>query len=239
MIDSSPVGQPLERLRRRPVAADRESLDRVVPVSFDAGGHLHDTYRDIAKLMLVESRHVTIRCEMARRSAVAIIAPHAGSIEPFTGELAEAIAGEEHRLYCFSGSAREDSHRLHVTSTRFSEPVLTRVLLGATVALTVHGCRYPLEPVTHLGGSNHQLRNRLERSLSQAGFAVDRALPPMAGRHPHNVVNRTIQGGVQLEISRYQRRALNEERRLTGTHGNGCSCLFCRYVAAIRGVLES
>ena len=188
--------------------------------------------------MLVESRYVTIRCELARRSAVAIIAPHAGSIEPFTGELAEAIAGDEHRLYCFSGSAREDCHRLHVTSTRFSEPALTRVLLGATVALTVHGCRYPLQPVTHLGGTNHQLRNRLELSLSRAGFAVDRAQPPMAGRHPLNVVNRTVQGGVQLEITRYQRRALNEGRRSSRTHGNDCSCLFCRYVAAIRGVLE-
>jgi len=222
----------------RSVAANRDSRVRVITDSHAFGGHLHDTYRNIANLMLVESRHVTIRYEMARRSAVAIIAPHAGSIEPFTGELAEAIAGDEHRLYCFSGSTRENSHRLHVTSTHFSEPVLTRVLLGATLALTVHGCRYPLEPVTHLGGTNHQLRNRLERSLAQAGFAVDRALAPMAGRHPHNVVNRTIQGGVQLEITRYQRRALNEDRKLEQSHGDTCSCLFCRYVAAVRVVLE-
>ena len=199
---------------------------------------MRDTYRDIAKLMLVESRHVTIRCEMARRSTVAIIAPHAGSIEPFTGELAEAIAGDEHRLYCFCGSSQHDSHRLHVTSTRFSEPALTRVLLGATLALTVHGCRFPLEPVTHLGGTNHQLRNRLERSFARAGFAVDRALPPMAGRHPHNMANRTIQGGVQLEITRVQRRVLMDEKRRS-SHEGDCGCLFCRYVAVIRDVLEA
>jgi phage replication-related protein YjqB (UPF0714/DUF867 family) len=228
----------VKRLKPRPVFADREWPDQPLPISPDVGGQLRDTYHDIAKLMLVESRHVTIRCEIAQRSAVAIIAPHAGSIEPFTGELAEAIAGEEHRLYCFSGSVHEDSHRLHVTSTRFSEPVLTRVLLGASVAVTVHGCRYPLEPVTHLGGTNHRLRNRLERSLSQAGFEVDRALPPMAGRHPHNMANRTVQGGVQLEITRYQRRALMNQRRSIARHDAGCQCLFCRYVAAIRGVLN-
>jgi phage replication-related protein YjqB (UPF0714/DUF867 family) len=199
---------------------------------------LRDTYRDIAKLMLHESRHITIRSEWTQRSEVAIIAPHAGSIEPVTGELAEAIAGDEHRLYCFTGGTHDDSQRLHVTSARFSEPLLTRVLLGASLAISVHGCRNPLEPVTHLGGTNHALRNRLERSLLRSGFAVDRALPPMAGRHPHNVVNRTMQGGVQLEITRLQRRALMRDRRSTATHDAGCCCLFCGYVAAIREVLE-
>ena len=200
---------------------------------------MRDFYRDLDHLMLVETPHVTIRYDVLQRSDIAVIAPHAGLIEPFTGELAEAIAGREHRFYCFSGSGGQNNRRLHVTSTHFSEPLLTRVLLGASVALTVHGCRQPLAPVTHLGGNNVRLRNRLERSLLRAGFQVDRAQPPLAGRHPHNLVNRTLQGGVQLEISRVQRRELGDAYRRECNHETSCSCRFCRYVAAVRSALAA
>jgi phage replication-related protein YjqB (UPF0714/DUF867 family) len=200
---------------------------------------MRDSYRNLAHLMLIEAPFVSIRCDLAQRSDIAVIAPHAGKIEPLTGELAEAIAGREHRLYCFSGRAHQNNRRLHVTSTRFTEPLLTRVLLGASVALTVHGCRQPESPVTHLGGNNVRLRNRLERALLLAGFQVDRAQPPLAGRHPLNLVNRTVQGGVQLEISRAERRVLGDAFRSSVTHHAGCSCRFCCYVSAVRGALEA
>jgi phage replication-related protein YjqB (UPF0714/DUF867 family) len=200
---------------------------------------MRDSYRDIPQLMLVEATHVAIRYDLSQRSDIAVIAPHAGLIEPLTGELAEAIAASDHLFYRFSGRAHQNNRRLHVTSTHFSEPVLTRVLLGASVALTVHGCRQPMAPVTHLGGNNVRLRNRLERSLLHAGFQVDRAQPPLAGRHPHNLVNRTMQGGVQLEISRVQRRELGDAYRRSVGHETGCSCRFCRYVAAVRSALEA
>lgn len=203
------------------------------------GEDVRDTYGDVARLMLVEAPHVAIRCRLSQRSDIAVIAPHAGLIEPFTGELAEAIAGTEHRLYCFSGRARRDNRRLHVTSTHFSEPLLTRVLLGASIALTVHGCRQPLQPVTHLGGNNVRLRNRLERSLIRAGFQVDQAQPPLAGRHPHNLVNRVMHGGVQFEISRAQRRELGEAYRQGAVHDADCGCRFCCYVNAVRSILDA
>ncbi len=200
---------------------------------------MRDSYRDIPQLMRAEAPFVTIRYDLSQRSDIAVIAPHAGLIEPFTGELAEAIAGREHRFYCFAGRANQDNRRLHITSTHFSEPALTRVLLGASVAVTIHGCRQPLAPVTHLGGNNVRLRNRLDRALRHAGFEVDRAQPPLAGRHPHNLVNRTIQGGVQLEISRVQRRELGEAYRRVDQHEPDCSCCFCRYVAAVRSALDA
>jgi phage replication-related protein YjqB (UPF0714/DUF867 family) len=200
---------------------------------------MRDSYRNLAHLMLVEAPFVSIRYDLSQRSDIAVIAPHAGKIEPLTGELAEAIAGRDHRFYCFSGRAHQDNRRLHVTSTHFSEPLLTRVLLGASVALTVHGCRQPQAPVTHLGGNNVRLRNRLERSLLRAGFQVDRAQPPLAGRHPHNLVNRTVHGGVQLEISRNERQELGEAFRSVADHDAGCICRFCCYVAAVRGALEA
>lgn len=197
-----------------------------------------DIYPNLNALLLVESHHVAIRCEIGQRSRVAIVAPHAGSIEPFTGELAEAIAGRDHRLYCFSGTARANNSQLHITSTRFSEPDLARVLLGAVTVVTIHGCRRPREPLTLLGGANQRLRDGVERWLAHAGFAVSRAPAPISGRHPRNVTNRALHGGVQLEISRAQRKVLKASRSVAAKHERDCSCQFCRYISAIRAAID-
>lgn len=196
---------------------------------------MRDSYRNVSSLMAVEYPHVNIQWRVSNRSDVAIVAPHAGRIEPVTGELAIAIAGREHRLYCFSGRDQANNRRLHVTSTRFTEPYLTAVLLDAFTVVSVHGCRLPDRPITQVGGANANLRERLLKSLTDSGFEVRRALAPLSGKHPRNVTNRAPAGGAQLEISWAQRKELHRERsRCTGKHDVRCSCAFCRYVNAIR-----
>ncbi len=189
--------------------------------------------------MRIESRHIRIRYATVGRSRLAVIAPHAGRIEPVTGELAEAIAGEEHRKYRFDGRDRCDNARLHITSTRFVEYRLAGVLSGAYAVVTIHGCRGLERQVTYLGGRNHALRARLHMELGEAGFDIERAHPPMAGRHPDNLTNRAEAGGVQLEISRAQRNALKHHHHDgSGQARSGCDCPFCRYVAAVRSAVR-
>lgn len=200
---------------------------------------MRDRYSTVSSLMSVESAHVNIRSYVMNRSDVAIIAPHAGRIEPVTGEVAVAIAGQDHRLYCFSGRDRADNRRLHVTSTRFSEPNLAAVLRGAFAVISVHGCRLPQRPITQIGGANTNLRLRLMKSLAESGFEVRPASAPLAGKHPRNVTNRTPAGGAQLEISWAQRKELRLERsRCSGEHDDRCECGFCRYVNAIRSGVD-
>lgn len=196
---------------------------------------MRDRYMSVEHLMCIESRHVRIRYASVGRSRLAVIAPHAGRIEPVTGELAEAIAGGDHRTYRFDGRDRADNARLHITSTRFEESRLDTVLRGAYAIVTIHGCRGLERPVTHIGGRNRSLRARLQASLHEAGFAVEPALPPLAGRHPGNLTNRAEAGGVQLEISRAERNLMRQMHHDgTGQIRPGCDCPFCRYVDAVR-----
>ena len=203
------------------------------------GDRVRDVYASVSSLMKVEAPYVKIHWRASDRSRLAVIAPHAGRIEPATGELARAIAGDNHRVYCFSGRAGTDNFRLHVTSTRFAEPYLDKVLRDVVAIVAVHGCRHPRESITLVGGTNEVLRRNLATALTGSGFNADRAVAPMAGLHPRNVTNRALAGGVQLEISRNQRDELLRERSgASGDHDFGCTCGFCRYVRAIRSALQ-
>lgn len=199
---------------------------------------MSDTYSSVSHLMLVEAQHVSIYSSVHQRSRIAVVAPHAGRIEPVTGELARAIAGDEHRVYCFAGHAPSDNGRLHVTSTCFAEQRLSDVLRGALTVITVHGCRGPSSAMTLLGGLNHSLRRDLRGALQAFGFRVDWAEPPLAGRHPDNLANRAARQGVQIEISRLQRDELRlDSSRYPRPHARDCPCNFCLYVGAIRAAV--
>ncbi len=217
----------------------RDGLARM-SVGDEVGERLRDHYSSVGHLLTIESRHVTIHWQASTQTRLAVVAPHAGRIEPATGELALAIAGDDHGVYCFSGRDRSNNHRLHVTSTRFTEPCLEQVLYGVAAVVTVHGCRLPLEPVTLVGGSNRRLKHVISDTLSDAGFSVRDARAPMAGKHPWNVTNRAKFGGAQLEISRAQRDLLLNERTrcVRAQLFDGCACAFCRYVAATRLALD-
>ncbi len=203
------------------------------------GANVPDVYASVNSLMAVEAPYVKIDWRTSEHSRLAVIAPHAGRIEPATGELAFAIAGSEHRFYRFAGKARSNNNRLHVTSTRFSEQILEKVLRDVEAIVAVHGCRRPNAPVTLIGGKNFALRRNVAKSLADCGFHVGRAKAPLEGRHPRNVTNRALAGGVQLEISRVQRDDLVLARsNESDGHHKGCVCAFCRYVGAIRLALD-
>ncbi|MGA7671633.1 MAG: poly-gamma-glutamate hydrolase family protein [Nitrolancea sp.] len=200
---------------------------------------MRDYYTSVTSLLEIESHHVSIRWQAGGRTGLAVVAPHAGRIEPATGELALAIAGDDHSVYCFAGRDRSNNSRVHVTSTKFTEPYLEKVLRGVTAIVAVHGCRMPMEPITMIGGSNRRLKRIFGETLIDVGFAVEQARPPMAGKHPWNVTNRARFGGVQLEISRAQRDVLLQDRgKDASVHRLECDCAFCRYVGAARKALD-
>jgi len=163
-----------------------------------------------------------------RDSWLIVAAPHGRTIEPFTELIAKEIAGEHFSLFIFEGLRRKipDRKWLHVRSERYNDPDLARMQKLAQVTLSIHGAenRENLpEKVTHMGGTNEELRDFVWSALDGAGFSIVLGTDHLAGRDPNNFVNRTKAGGVQLEISRAEREALadNSARRL-------------RYVDAIR-----
>ena len=188
-----------------------------------------DVYLSVDDLLRRERDLVAIEDRVHGRGEIAVLAPHAGGIEPFTGEIARAIAGKEHRLYAFEGRDPGSNGRLHITSTRFDEPQLRQVLSGARAALAIHGAAGEEDAVTLIGGVNRSMAAAIRGSLERAGFAVMDAPPQLAATDPRNLVNRVPEGGVQLELTRRLRRDLRG--------GFLRKALFDRYVGAIRSAI--
>ncbi len=173
-----------------------------------------------------------------RDSWLVVVAPHGGTIEPFTELIAVEIAGNDFSLFVFEGLRRKLPERkwLHVRSEEYEDSELKQLQLKSRVTLSIHGAatkqdkeKWPNLPekVTHMGGNNEDLRDLIWNSLNKNGFEAVLGEHHLAGRHKDNFVNRHHRG-VQLEISRAERDALadNPVRRN-------------RYINAIREALLS
>lgn len=162
-----------------------------------------DRYTSFAELRAAERAGVDYRIMVCRQdSPVAVIAPHGGTIEPGTSEIASAIAGDDFNLFAFEGLLRSRPHRdLHITSPRFDESLCVEMVAACDHVVAVHGLS---GDGTHIdvGGLDDGLRDRVTTALVGAGFealAVDRGRH--AGRDEMNICNRgRRRAGVQLEI---------------------------------------
>ncbi|MEP2681116.1 MAG: poly-gamma-glutamate hydrolase family protein [Sulfitobacter sp.] len=168
-----------------------------------------DNFADLSAEMTADLDY-RIRAE-DRGSAVIILAPHGGTIEPETGLIAEAIAGSDYSYYLFEALKAGAHGDFHITSHRFDEPQALKLVAEATVAVAIHGRRDDGTETVWLGGRAEALRDAIGAALRDAGFdaAPNTTLP---GVHETNICNRTRSGeGVQLELPRSLRRALAED----------------------------
>lgn len=198
-----------------------------------------DTYRSFAELAAcaVEGRDFRRRLE-ARPSPIAILAPHGGGIEPGTSEIAAALAGDQFSLYCFEGVKPAHNVRLHLTSTRFDEPLCLRLLTTTRTAITIHGAAGGAAAIT-IGGRDERLKTRIAAALAAAGFTVEvESDGSAAGRDARNLCNRGMSGqGVQLELGAGFRRSLFAGRGPAGRKST--TPAFAAFVAAVRGELAA
>ena len=99
-----------------------------------------DKYKNFEDLARHETAGVDFRVLVRRaRAALAIVAPHGGGIEPGTSELADAVAAEGPSFYAFEGLKASGNVDLHITSTRFDEPLCVDLLAASDVVVTLHG----------------------------------------------------------------------------------------------------
>lgn len=162
-----------------------------------------DRYVSFSELAKHETEgRAFVRQVAARRSPLLILAPHGGGIEPGTGELAQAIAGERYSLYVFDSLKKDFGSVLHLTSTRFDDPVCLDLLQVSRTAIALHGC-LDIIPCVYVGGLDQALAELLSWALSKAGFQTIDDDSEHAGRSPSNLCNRCASGrGVQLELSK-------------------------------------
>jgi phage replication-related protein YjqB (UPF0714/DUF867 family) len=156
-----------------------------------------------------ENEHFRIeRAEGPNRSDIAIVVVHGGKIEPGTSELGRATALEDHPFYLFEGLKHTQNRDLHISSSRFDDPILDTLLSRARTALSLHG-EASDDEVIYIGGLNQVFAQEIERALRETSFRVERPMnPAISGMSPFNVCNRPRERGVQLEISKGLRKKL-------------------------------
>jgi phage replication-related protein YjqB (UPF0714/DUF867 family) len=194
-----------------------------------------DKYPNFDVLSCKETTGIDFRISVrAAKDVFAIVAPHGGGIEPGTSEIADAIAAEDFSLYAFEGLKSSDNNDLHITSTRFDEPLCRRLIRRCDVVLTVHG--EGSDAGVFIGGRDAELGQRLGEELTANGFEVRQPGPGLEGRERKNLCNRgRFSSGVQLELSRGVRQemflSLSREGRKQTTPR------FHSFVDAVRRVL--
>ena len=194
--------------------------------------------KSFASLQASESEGISYQRRVKmRKSALAIIAPHGGGIEPGTSEIAIAVAGFQFSYYTFDGLRQSNNRSLHITSTLFDEPKCLQLVNNSEIVIAIHGC-VGEEKVVHVGGLHEKLKICLINALLKAGFDARVAGINFAGTQVQNICNRGRSGaGVQFEISEGLRRSMfkgldRQNRRIT-TH------VFRKFVTSVHQELKS
>ncbi|MCY7788911.1 poly-gamma-glutamate hydrolase family protein [Bacillus inaquosorum] len=195
---------------------------------------MKDMYDSFAALSASESEYRIIY-EEKNGSEHIVLGPHGGRIEPGVSELVRAFS-EQCSIYLFEGVKKRNNRSLHLTSTRFDEPLALEKVNAHHYALAFHGYHDPKTPHTLIGGADRKKAKLICERLIEAGFSAELTSEKdrLAGVHPKNIVNRTKREmGLQLEVSTAQRKALFRNfgcRDESYTQND----LFCRYVEAVK-----
>jgi phage replication-related protein YjqB (UPF0714/DUF867 family) len=172
------------------------------------------------------------------KAEFAIVAPHGGGIEPGTSEIADAIAGEEFSLYDLEALKSSGNHDLHITATRFDEPMCLTVIGRSKIVVTIHGEHSEADGEgVFVGGLNHILGTSLGAALKDAGFDIRKHPDPkLQGLEPKNLCNcGTSTKGVQFELSRSVRQGMFSSLSREGRKHT--TARFGAFVEAVRSVL--
>jgi phage replication-related protein YjqB (UPF0714/DUF867 family) len=200
-----------------------------------------DKYPDFATLAANERSGIAYDI-VARQAqpAFAIVAPHGGGIEAGTSEIADLVAGRTYSFYTFEGLKPSGNHDLHITSTRFDEPICLTLIDVSDVVVTLHGEHSEEDGEgVFLGGLDTGLRDRIGDALGRNGFDVrTHANPNLQGREARNICNRgRSEAGVQLELSKAVRKTMFES--LTRTGRQTTTARFEIFVNVLRQVLAT
>ncbi len=146
------------------------------------------------------------------KSPIALIAPHAGKIEPGTSEICKAVAGHDLTYYLFEGCKEKNNSDLHITSVNFDEPCGLEIAKLSQVVVTFHG-QASKEYFVNIGGLHTGLGDSVMFELTRIGYsATRRSNPELQGLNAQNICNKGSTGqGLQLEISRGLRNHLTTD----------------------------
>lgn len=191
-----------------------------------------DVYKSFQQLKARQDRNVDYRISYHNGpSSTLVMAIHGGSIEPGTSQLAKEVAKRSGAdWYTFEGIKKGNNGILHITSSRFNEPIAKSLVAKSRKTLSIHGCTGSSK-ITYVGGRDKQLAAKVRSKLKAAGFRIGTASSHLNGNSKYNICNENkADKGVQLEISKAQRNAFFSGGTSTDT--------FHRYAAALAKALD-
>lgn len=158
-------------------------------------------YGDLANAQ-IEGADYRVHMRPVAGSSVAVIAPHGGSIEHYTSDIARAIAEDDFNLYLFEGIRRSGNYAaLHLTSHRFDEPRCLELLANCDHVIAIHGCGGGAQQAL-VGGLDGPLKMAIAQAISVLGIDTrveDHRFPAI---EPKNICNRGQRSvGVQVEMT--------------------------------------
>jgi len=162
-----------------------------------------DQYSSFEELALNETEGIDYKVIVKdQNSSISLFAVHGGKIEPGTSELITEIGGP-YNQYHFMGQKEINNFSLHITSSRFNEPLALELAKKSKKCLAFHGYIGKGENAVCIGGGNTSLAESVAMTLTQSGLGFDVIYPCQRypGLHPQNIVNRCIEQGVQIEMS--------------------------------------
>lgn len=194
-----------------------------------------DPYESFQQLIQHERDGYEIEFHERGGSDLLVFSPHGGEIEPGTSEIVEAFQGK-YSTYLFEGTKQENNRDLHITSTKFDEPILVQMIKTYPFSISIHGYKSDRRH-TLVGGTNEKMKRAVVRELKNRGFSAEIVQEGkwLSGTNPKNINNQNASGeSVQLEISTAQREAFfdNFDTR------KGKKKAFRRYISGLKEVLR-
>ena len=102
---------------------------------------INNDYENFKELQKYEKENCDFKIEYKSvENKIIIIAPHGGTIEPKTTEIAKLIAGDSFNYYSFIGIRRKTKEKknLHITSDKFDEPIGDELVKKLEIVITIH-----------------------------------------------------------------------------------------------------
>ncbi|MEI4789555.1 poly-gamma-glutamate hydrolase family protein [Bacillus sp. FJAT-53060] len=175
-----------------------------------------DTYQNYEELSAHERKGIDYQILHKRKGdQLLVLSPHGGGIESGVSELIHELTSN-YSMYLFEGLKVKGNQVLHITSTRFDEPICLSHVHTHHYTFALHGYGETDVHQTLVGGTDRERAAETVKRLRWNGFQalLQSEADRFSGTHPHNINNQCLTGkSVQIEISQAQRRAFFDDFR--------------------------
>lgn len=207
------VGKEIFILKKKILSVFMTLLITVLGMGALAGTASADTYSSYNSLKAHKTINVDYKIvSRDTASSTAVIAIHGGTIEFETTQIADKVASKGgYDFYSFEGL--KSGSTLHITATKFDEPIGRSLVAKSNKTLSVHGCTGSSQ-FTYIGGLDKTLAAKVKSALQAAGFKTATAPSSLGGTATANICNsNSVHKGVQLELSSGMRSQLQNNSK--------------------------